>query len=167
MDVDGAADTNSPLPLNLMCLCFSLVVFGAVGSLLSGLMTKVWITIVCLAALAGISAGAYFLLYRFVVQPLKKSNPRAIKQWDLFAETGRLTLRITENSPGVVSLKDSTGAAISYRASAKKEVLANWDGEIPQGAEVLVVDIDSESKMAYVKPLDTFQNLKLKKSKEI
>jgi hypothetical protein len=61
-----------------------------------------------------------------------------------------------------VSLKDSTGAMISYRAAAKADVLKTWDGVIPQGTEVLVVDVDEPRKTAYVKPLQTFENQRLK-----
>lgn len=164
---DGSVDAVSPFPLNFMCLCFSLVVFGATGLFAAGYMTSVWMIIGLLVAIVLISAAAYYLLYKFIVQPLKKSNPRAIDRWDVFAAKGKLTLRIVSGSPGVVSLKDSTGAAISYRADAKPDVLLNWDGEIPQGTEVQVVDIDAVNKLVYVRPLDTFDNHKLRKYKEI
>lgn len=163
---DNTVEADSQLPINIMCLSFSLVVFGAIGRLISNLMINVWATVGCMIALVVIAAVAYTLLYKFVVKPLKKCNPKAINQWDLFATKGRLTLRITNESPGVVSLKDSTGAMISYRANAKKDVLENWEGEIPGGIEVMVVDIDSDTKIAYIKPLDTLQNFKLKKKKE-
>lgn len=160
-----ASDSVASLPVNIMCLCFSLVVFGAIGRLLSHFMSNVLTTIGCMTILVVISYASYKLLYKYVVMPLKKSNPKAIKEWDLFALKGKLTLRIAINSPGVVSLKDSTGAMISYRAYAKQEVLENWEGEIPAGTEVLVVDIDIDLKMAYIKPLDTLKNFELK-SKE-
>jgi hypothetical protein len=165
-DLNDAGDAVGPLPFNIMCLCFSLVVFGAIGKLISEFMINILATIGCMIALVAISVFSYRLLYKYIVKPLKTNNPKAIKEWDLFANKGRLTLRIAHDSPGVVSLKDSTGAMISYRAYAKNEVLENWEGEIPAGIEVMVVDIDLDSKMAYIKPLDTLQNFQIKNNKE-
>jgi membrane protein implicated in regulation of membrane protease activity len=161
MDGDGTG-AGSSLPFNFMCLCFSLVVFGAIGKLVTGLMVNVLFAVLLLLGLLCVSAAAYILLYRFVIRPLKKSNPAAIGTWDLLGARGKLTLRISEESPGTVSLKDSTGAMISYIASARAEVLKKWDGIIPQGAEVIVVDIDTAKKTAFVKPLDTFENNRLR-----
>jgi membrane protein implicated in regulation of membrane protease activity len=162
-DLSGdGAQMDSPLPFNMMCLCFGLVVFGAIGKLVAQLMTNVLSAVLLLFGLLLLSAGAYILLYRFVVKPLKKSNPAAIRSWDLLGTRGKLTLRITDSSKGTVSLKDSTGAMISYRAAAKADVLKTWDGVIPQGTEVLVVDVDEPRKTAYVKPLQTFENQRLK-----
>lgn len=165
LELDADSSDTLPLPINLMCLCFSLVVFGAVGRAISPLMDTAPFTIGCLIALLALSVAAYKIVLKYVVTPLKKSNPKAIKQWDLFAQTGRLTLRITEESPGLISLKDSTGANISYRAYAKKDVLDAWNGELPTGTEVIVVDIDVDANITYVKPLSTIQNVQLK-SKE-
>lgn len=165
LELDADSSDTLPLPINLMCLCFSLVVFGAVGRAISPLMVSAISTVACLLALLALSVLAYRLLFKYVITPLKKSNPKAIKQWDLFAQKGRLTLRITKDSPGLISLKDSTGANISYRAYAKEDVLAIWDGEIPSGTEVIVVDIDLDANITYVKPLSTIQNVQLK-SKE-
>ena len=159
---EGSADAGNAIPLNIMCLCFGLVVFGALGRLTVGLMVNALAVIACFIGLIVISTGAYALLYKFVVGPLKKSYPKAIGYWDLLGSKGKLTLRISHNSPGTVSLKDSTGAMISYMASARAAVMKRWDGEIPQGADVIVVDIDTSKKMAFVKPLDTFDNQRLK-----
>lgn len=165
LELDADSSDMLPLPINLMCLCFSLVVFGALGRAISPLMDTVPFTIGCLIALVVLSVAAYKVVFKYVVTPLKKSNPKAIKQWDLFAQKGRLTLRITEDSPGLISLKDSTGASISYRAYAKKDILETWNGEIPTGTEVIVVDINVDENITYVKPLSTIQNIQLK-SKE-
>jgi membrane protein implicated in regulation of membrane protease activity len=145
-----------------MCLCFGLVVFGAVGRLAVPLMVTPWAVVACILALLALSAGAYALLFLFVVKPLKKSNPKAIGQWDLFGEKGKLTLRITRESAGTVSLRDSTGAAISYAARAKESVLEIWEGVIPQGAVVIVTDVDECNKTLYVKPANTMDNMRLK-----
>lgn len=163
LGLDADSGDTLPFPLHSMCLCFSFVVFGAVGRVLSHWMTTPRSTVGLLVALAALSAAAYRLVFNFVVRPLKKSNPKAIKPWDLFAQTGRLTLRITNDSPGVISLKDSTGATISYRAYARKDVLEAWNGEIPTGTEVIVVDIEEASKIIYIKPLNTIQNVLLKR----
>lgn len=160
---DTGGDAGAVIPFNMMCLCFAMVVFGALGRLALPLMTSALTIILCLVGLLMVSAGAYLAVFHFIVKPLKKNNPRAIGEWDLFAARGRLILRITRDSPGTVSLKDNTGANISYRANAKEDILAKWDGLIPQGTEVIVTDIDAASKTVYVRPLDTLENLKLNK----
>lgn len=162
--IDGSSDVSgSSLPINIMCLCFALVVFGALGKLAVGLMDNIAVGIGLCAGLVLISVLAYRLLYTLVVKPLRKNDPRAIGSYDLLGKRGRLTLRITSDSPGTVSVKDSTGAKISYIADAKADVLALWDGCIPKGAEVIIADIDEDMKKAYVKPLNTFENQSLKK----
>lgn len=161
-EISGDADTGSMLPFNIMCLCFALVVFGAVGKLTLALMVNTLAILGILVGLIAISFGAYYLVFRFIVKPLKYNNPKAIGHWDLFMTKGKLTLRITTDSPGTVSLRDSTGAMISYCATAKEDVLKAWDGIIPQGVVVTVVDLDTNKKIAYVKPLDTLENHKLK-----
>lgn len=165
LGVDGDTGDAFPFPIHIMCLCFSLVVFGAVGRVLSPLMHTAIAAIGCLMALVALSLLAYRLLLRYVVTPLKRNNPKAIKPWDLFAQKGTLTLRITEGSPGLIALKDSTGASISYRAYAKQDVLDLWNGEIPTGTEVMVVSVEEDSKLVYIKPLSTIQNVQIK-SKE-
>lgn len=159
---DASADTGNVLPFNFMCLCFSLVVFGAIGRLTTGLMVSTWAFIGCLAGLLVISAAAYYLVFKFIVKPLKKSNPKALGHWDLFGTKGKLTLRITGDSAGTVSLRDSTGAVISYEARAKRDVLEMWNGLIPQGTEVIVVDIENSSKFVYVRPTATLKNVNFK-----
>jgi membrane protein implicated in regulation of membrane protease activity len=157
-----AGGGGNVLPFNIMCLCFSLVVFGALGRLCEGLMANAWAAAGIIAGLLGLAILAYWLIFKFIVKPLKKSSPTAISHWDLLSERGRLTLRITKDSPGMVSLRDSTGAMISYRARAKEEVLDIWEGEIPQGAEVIVTDVDDKQKLVYVRPASTMENMNLK-----
>lgn len=164
--VDGTGDAGTLLPFNIMSLCFAMVVFGALGRLTLGLMVNTLAIIGCLIGLLAVSFGAYLALYHFIVKPLRKNNPKAIGEWDLYAAKGRLILRITKESPGTVSLKDNTGANISYRAKAKENVLELWDGLIPQGTEVVVTDVDAGRKTVYVRPLDTFDNHKLSKTKD-
>lgn len=165
-NLEGSVDAGNAIPINIMCICFSLAVFGALGRLFLPLMTGVFIPILILAALLALSICAYILIYKYIVKPLQKNDPRALGHWDLFGTKGRLTLRITVGSPGTVSLKDSTGAIISYRATARQDILDAWDGVIPQGAEVIVVDLDDSAKMAYIKPLNTFENHNLKQKSE-
>lgn len=159
---DVPADAGQAIPLNLMCLCFSLVVFGALGRLITGLMINLYVLIGLLLLLLIVSFASYIVIYKYIVKPLKRNNPKALMQWDLFGMKGKLTLRITKSSEGTVSLKDSTGAMISYKAAAQEDTLNAWDGMIPQGAEVMVVDIDTQSNTVFVKPLDTFENHKLR-----
>jgi hypothetical protein len=158
---DVAGDAGAVVPFNIMCLCFAMVVFGAFGRLTLGLMINTLVIILCLIGLLTVSFGAYLAVFHFIVKPLKKNNPKAIGDWDLIAAKGRLILRITKDNPGTVSLKDNTGANISYRAIAKETVLERWDGLIPQGTEVVVTDVDPVGKAVYVRPLDSFENYKL------
>jgi membrane protein implicated in regulation of membrane protease activity len=151
-------EPDLPIPLNILCLCFSFVVFGAIGSALTRLFANPLPFILPVPP----AIAAYFLLYRYVVKPLRRNNPKALNPWDLLANKGKLTLRIAEGSPGVVSVKDSTGATISYRAYAKEEILKTWGGEIPTGVEVTIVGVEPETDLLYVKPFDTFQNFNLK-----
>jgi hypothetical protein len=158
----SGGDTGAVVPFNIMCLCFAMVVFGALGKLTLSLMVNTLAVIGCLIVLLAAAFGAYFAVYHFIVKPLKRNNPKAIGEWDLYAARGRLLLRITRESPGTVSLKDNTGANISYKANAKESVLDLWDGIIPQGTEVIVTDVDAASKTVYVRPMDTLDNFKLK-----
>ena len=160
---EAGGDAGTVLPFNLMCLCFAMVVFGALGRLTLSLMSSTFAIILCLLGLLAVSAGAYLAVFNFIVKPLRKNNPKAIGEWDLFAARGHLILRIMKDSPGAVSLKDNTGASISYRADAREDILERWDGIIPQGTQVVVTDVDTISKTVYVRPLDTLENLKLKR----
>lgn len=163
VDLGGhGASADNFAPINIMCICFSLVVFGAVGRLVEVFMINTLFTIGCFLGLIAISIGSYIVLYKFVVAPLKKNNAKAITAWDLLGTRGTLTLRINADSQGTVSLKDSTGAMISYVATAKEDVLKIWEYEIPQGIEVTVIDVDLDKKTVFIKPVDTFENLKLK-----
>lgn len=162
---ETGGDAGTAVPFNIMCLCFAMVVFGALGRLTLSLMVNVLAVIGCLIGLLAAAFGAYLAVYHFIVKPLRKNNPKAIKEWDLFATKGRLLLRITKDSPGTVSLKDNTGAKISYQAKAKDNVLDLWDGVIPQGTEVIVTDVEAGSKTVFVRPLDTLENFKLNDKK--
>ena len=155
---DISVDTGGAIPLNLMCVCFSLVVFGALGHLFARFLTSVLALVILLIVLFAVSFGAYSLIYRYIIRPLKKNNPRASQHIDFLGSKGKLTLRITAGCPGTVSLFDSTGAPITYRADTTAETLKIWDGSVPQGTEVLVVGTDEASNTLYVKPLNTFEN---------
>jgi hypothetical protein len=158
LHADTGGDAGTVLPFNVMCLCFAMVVFGALGKLTLGLMVNPFVAILCLLGLLAVSFGAYLAIYHLIVKPLRKNNPKAFGEWDLFAARGRLILRITRASPGTVSLRDNTGANISYRAKARENVLELWNGLIPQGTEVVVTDVDALNRTVYVRPLDTFEN---------
>jgi membrane protein implicated in regulation of membrane protease activity len=155
-------EPDLPIPLNILCLCLSFVVYGAIGLALTHYIPNPYPFLIPIPP----AVAAYFFLYKYVVKPLRKNNPKALSQWDLIAHKGKLTLRIAEDSPGVVSVKDSTGAAISYRAYAKEEVLKTWGGEIPTGAEVFIIGAEPDSDLLYVKPFETFDNFKLKEKSQ-
>jgi hypothetical protein len=161
-DIGGESGADTGIPINIMCLCFSFVVFGAFGRLLASFIHGIIASVGILLGLILLSYGSYLLVYKYVVKPLQKNNANALTQWDLFGTKGKLTLRIAKDSPGTVSLKDSTGALISYVALAKDDVLSAWDGIIPQGADVIVIDVGDSENAVYVNPLDTLENHKLR-----
>lgn len=149
-DVDLDADTGvgALVPFNLMSLCFALIVFGALGRFSVRYMDGALITIAVFAILLLYSLLGYILFYRLVVRRLRTSAPSALRREELTGKTGILTLRVTGDSDGMISLADSTGASISYRARLPE---GSEDGTVlPQGERVVVVGYDIRENVCYV-----------------
>lgn len=152
-DLDTDHDFDGLVPFNLMSTCFALIVFGALGRLFTPYMMDTLLTIVIIALLALVSFVAYMVLYKFVIVKLKRNSPVAITSYDIVGAVGKLTLRVTKDSDGVVSVLDSTGAAISYRARVCDFYELDDSGRIDQGTEVVITGVDMDANIYYVHPL--------------
>lgn len=152
-DVDTNHNFDGLVPFNLMCTCFALIVFGSLGRLFAPHMKNTLFTIVIIALLASVSFLAYVMLYKYVIVKLKRNNPSAITSYDIVGSVGKLTLRVTKDSDGVVSVLDSTGAAISYRARVCDFYKLDDTGRIDQGTEVVITGVDKDANIYYVHPL--------------
>ncbi|GAB6151967.1 hypothetical protein JCM17380_07170 [Desulfosporosinus burensis] len=152
-DLDTDHDFHGLVPFNLMCTCFALIVFGSLGRLFAPYMMNTLFTVVIIALLVLVSFVAYLMLYKYVIVKLKRNNPLAITSAEIVGSVGKLTLRVTQDSDGIVSVLDSTGAAISYRARVCEFYKLDDTGRIDQGTEVLITGVDTAANIYYVHPL--------------
>lgn len=153
VDLDTDHDFDGLVPFNLMSTCFALIVFGSLGRLFVPYMINTLITAVIIASSALVSYIAYLVLYKYVIVKLKRNNALAITSAEIVGSVGKLTLRVTKDSDGVVSVLDSTGAAISYRARVCDFYELNDTGRIDQGTEVVITGVDKGANIYYVHPL--------------
>lgn len=105
-------DGEGVIPFNFNALLFSLVVVGAVGRLCNHYLPPPLGLVIALAA----GVGGYALIYRFLILPLKKSNPRAMKADDTLFREVTVVTRIPEGGTGEVELLDASGSKITYLA---------------------------------------------------
>jgi len=152
-DLDTDHDFDGLVPFNLMSTCFALIVFGSLGRLFVPYMINTLFTVVVIMLLALVSFVAYLVLYKYVIVKLKRNNPLAITSDDVVGSVGKLTLRVTKDSDGVVSVLDSTGAAISYRARVCDFYKLDDTERIDQGTEVVITGVDKGANIYYVHPL--------------
>jgi len=104
--------------------------------------------------LAGLS---YWALYTLVIKRLKQNDASALTYHDLKGKSAEVTLRIPSDSIGMISLPDSTGAPISFRAKMDPDLKDRMAGAIAKGESVIITDVDKESKFCYVSlPLRKF-----------
>lgn len=154
MDVDLDADTQigALVPFNMMSLCFALILFGAFGRYSMRYMDGIIMTIIMLVLLVLFSLTGYVVFYRLVILRMKSNSSTALKHSELIGRTGTLTLKITQENDGTVSVADSTGASISYRARIAKDKQYH-DNVISQGQKVVVVDFNIKENVCYVEKL--------------
>jgi len=152
-DVDTNHDFDGLVPFNLMCTCFALIVFGSLGRLFVPYMMNTLFTLAIIVLLVFVSFVAYLVLYKYVIVKLKRNNPSAITSYEIVGSVGKLTLRVTKDSDGVVSVLDSTGAAISYRARVCDFYKLDNTGRIEQGTEVVITGVEKDANIYYVHPL--------------
>ena len=141
------------VPFNLMSACFALIVFGALGRFLEHYMINLLSAVIVMVPMLLLSFVAYVLLYNCVIAKLKSSNPAAITWYEVVGAVGKLTLRVTPDSDGIVSVPDSTGANISYNARACDFYKFDVTGRIEPGTEVAITGFDKDANVYYVHPL--------------
>ena len=147
----GAGGTGGALiPFNIMCLCLSLVVFGATGHISKTFMASTLITILLLPVCLAIAGFAYVALYKLVILRLKNNDASATAYRDLRGKKAEVTLSIMADSVGTISLLDSTGAKISFRAKIDPDLKDKLPEKIPQGESVVITEVDTENKLCYV-----------------
>lgn len=146
IDFDGDAGFDGPTPINLMSICFGVVVFGAVGRLcLLGLPPLAGTAIAVAAGIAG-----FWLLGRYVIRPLKKSRPLAQSMEGLKWKEGVVKLEIRKDFVGTITMLSATGSKVTFSAKP-----APWvEDRIPVGQKILVVEVDTEKRVCTVCPVE-------------
>lgn len=150
VNVDGASGGLGLIPFNMLCLCLLLVVFGAVGHMLKKWMSSLGLAIALTAAAVVVGAVFYWLMYKFVVKKLKKSTVPAISYDDLCGEFAEVTLRISGDSMGTISLLDSTGTFVSFRAKKDPDLADRMEEVLKAGQKVMITEVDKKEKICYV-----------------
>jgi membrane protein implicated in regulation of membrane protease activity len=162
VDFDAFPDAGSDgfefggvIPFNMMCLCLLLIVFGAFGKAYAGWMTSPGVTAALLLIILAIAVFFYWMLYTLVIKKLRTSNSQALSYDELVGRRGEVTLPIREDRIGMISVKDSTGSYISFRARIDP-CLQDFVGDtIPQGETILVTEVNTREKLCYVSTLQS------------
>lgn len=149
IDIDTDAELDAPVPFNMMSLCFALILFGAFGRYSMRYMNGAVMSIIMIILLITFSLLGYVVFYRTIILRMKANSPTALNYRDLIGKTGILTLKITDENDGTISVLDSTGAKISYRARAAMDK-QHQDNVLNQGERVVVVDFNIKENTCYV-----------------
>jgi len=138
------------IPFNVMCLCLFLVVFGALGHIAKLFMASPLLTVLLIAACVGLAALAYWGLYVLLIKRLKNSDSTVMSLNDFVDKHAEVTLRITKDSMGTISVSDNTGAPISFRAKMDPKLKCQLPDIIAQGESVIITEVDNENSLCYV-----------------
>jgi membrane protein implicated in regulation of membrane protease activity len=138
------------IPFNLMFLCLLLVVFGALGKMTQHLMTTLLPAVLLLTVCIASGGASYWALYEFLIKRLKQNDASALSYRELRGMDGEVTLAIPGDSIGTISLKDKTGAAISFRAKMDPHLKGRMPKLIPKGEHVVITEVDMVNKLCYV-----------------
>ena len=155
-DVSAGAGTGASaasggiIPFNMMCLCLFLVVFGALGQMTKGFMTAPLFMGLLLFGCFAVACLSYWALFKLVILRLRRNDASALSYNDLRGKSAEVTLRIRADSIGTISLRDSTGAPISFRAKMDPDLKDKMDGSIPQGETVIITDVDLANMVCFV-----------------
>ena len=144
-DVPAVPKAHGKLPVNLMTLSLSAVIFGAVGRLLLGKLPDLWAVI--LALQAGVLGG--FLLGWFVIRPLKQNRAYAANIRALRGRTATVQLELRDDFTGTIEVLSATGTLVSYSAKPVEGV-----SKIAKGQLVSIVDVDPDKSVCTVRPLE-------------
>ena len=156
INTDAAGGTSesggsgSAFPFNVMCFCLFLVAFGALGQAFKWMMTSLLPTILLIALCLILAALLYWVLYKFIVKRLKNNDSSAMSLSDLPGKNATVILRIQRDSIGTISLRDSTGAAISFRAMIDTHLADRMPEVIQKGEPVFITEVDLDNKLCYV-----------------
>ena len=142
--------SGGAFPFNVMCFCLFLVSFGALGQAFKRFMTSLLLTVLLIAACIAIAMLLYWVLYRFVVKRLRENDSTAMSLSELPGKNATVTLGIQKSSIGTISLSDSTGAAISFRAKIDTHLADRMPDVIQKGETVFITEVDMDSKLCYV-----------------
>jgi membrane protein implicated in regulation of membrane protease activity len=141
------------VPFNTMCFCLLLVVFGACGKVCAKWMTSPGVTAAILPVILAVAVFFYWMLYVLVVRRLKSSNPLALSYDSLAGRRGEVTLPVRAGRIGMISVKDSTGSYISFRARMDPDLESFIGDVIPQGEIIIVTEVNVREKLCYVSTL--------------
>ena len=154
MSADIGAETSvhggGHFPFNIMCFCLFLVVFGAFGHMAKGFMNGTLLTVLLLAGCLIMAGFFYWLLYTLLVKRLKNSDSTALAYSSLRGKRAEVTLVITADTLGTISLPDSTGAPISFRAKMDPDLKSQMPDVILKGESVIITEVDSTNKLCHV-----------------
>lgn len=155
--LDGVADlnfdgdgglANTFFSFNFMCFMLAVGIFGILGKVLLG---RIALGLVLLIA-TGSGAFGYIAMYRLVFLPLSRNREEVESHdfQDLIGKEGVLILQITKEHCGTIRTTDSTGAGITYMATATEEELEKHKNCMPLGMAVRIVDVVEEKRCCYV-----------------
>lgn len=151
-DLDGGTPAgHGKLPVNLLTLSLSAVVFGALGRLLLGKLPDFWTVVVSLQA--GVLAG--FLVGWYVIRPLKRNRAYAANIRALCGRRAQVSLEVRRDFTGTIRTLSATGSLVSYDARPVEGV-----EKIPVGTEVSIVDVDPEKGLCWICPLENKKSSK-------
>ena len=151
LNAGSAQNSGFVIRFDVYCLCFSLVVMGAVG-IFAVTYHEGFTRIILLVLGVVMALTAYGLVYRFIMLPLKKNNAAALKVQNLRFQHAIVTFRILRDSPGQIQTKDAVGAVISFRAELDPDICVH--NRIDEQEEVIITEIDRKQNLCYVKPAD-------------
>ena len=138
------------IPFNFMCLCLFLIVFGAFGHMTKMFMTNTLMMALLTSGCVVMGGFSYWAMYKFLIKRLKNNNAAALTYHNLRGKNGIVTLSIHGDSMGTISVQDSTGAPISFRAIADPDLKDRMPDIIATGESVIVTDVDTEKKLCHI-----------------
>ena len=161
VDFDTNVGGGGVIPFNIMCLCLFLVVFGALGHMFKRFMTSPLFVALLLFACLVLAGLSYWALYKFVIKRLRQNDASALGYNNLCGKSAEVTLIIRADSLGMISLLDSTGAPISFRAKIDPDLKDRMLTTIQKGESVIITEVDVDNKLCYVSvPFNKLQNNK-------
>ena len=148
--VSGISGHSGAIQFNFMCFCLFLIVFGATGQATKKFMTSIPFMVLLLSACAAAAACCYWLMYKFLVKRLRENNASALSYADLPGRSAEVTLVVSADSIGTISITDSSGAKISFRAKLDPDLKDRLPNAIRPGEAVLITEANANEKLCYI-----------------